>query len=167
MTDLTKVTDGQVISMEYTLKVDGEVIDTSEGHGPIEFIQGTGNIIPGLERELYGMNLGDSKEVTVSPGDGYGEVDTEAYTDVPREQFPADIPLEKGIELELHDEQGNPMHARIDQVGDKTVRLDFNHPLAGKELFFAVKIAALREPTPEELEHGHVHGHGHDHEQEE
>ena len=162
MSGILKVVDGQVIVMEYTLKVDGEVIDTSEGNGPIEFVQGAGNIIPGLERELYGMTIGESKDVVVSPEDGYGNVDNEAYMDVPREKFPANIPMEIGTQLELHDQAGNPMHARIDRVGGETVRLDFNHPLAGKELHFAVKIAGLRQATDEELDHGHVHS-GHEH----
>ncbi len=162
MTEMMQVTDGQVISMEYTLTVDGEIINSSKDSGPIEFIQGKGNIIPGLERELYGMAIGESKDVVVNPRDGYGEIDSEAYTDVPRDQFPADIPVEIGVELELHDEAGNPMHARIDKVEEKNVRLDFNHPLAGKELFFAVKIAGLREATEAEREHGHAHGQDHE-----
>ncbi|HTX90888.1 MAG TPA: peptidylprolyl isomerase [Anaerolineales bacterium] len=163
MTETDKVTDGQVISMDYTLKVDGETVDSSEGQEPIEFIQGTGNIIPGLERELYGMAVGDSKDVVVSAEDGYGKVDDEAYMDVPRNQFPADIPMEVGTQLELHDREGHPMHARIEQVGEESVRLDFNHPLAGKELHFAVKIAGLRAATAEELDHGHVHSADHQH----
>jgi FKBP-type peptidyl-prolyl cis-trans isomerase SlyD len=158
-----KVVDGQVISMDYTLTVDGEIIDTSNGHEPLEFVQGVGNIIPGLERELYGMAVGESKDVIVSAQDGYGEMDNEAFMDVPRDQFPADIPMEIGVTLELQDQSGQPMHARIGEVGDKTVKLDFNHPLAGKELHFSVKIAGLRLASDEELEHGHVHGEGHEH----
>jgi FKBP-type peptidyl-prolyl cis-trans isomerase SlyD len=160
----SKVQDGQVVSMDYTLKVDDEVVDTSEGHEPIEFIQGTGNIIPGLERELYGMAIGEDKDVVVAASDGYGDMDSEAFMDVPRSQFPDTIPMEIGTVLELHDQSGRPMHARIDQVGDETVRLDFNHPLAGKELHFSIKIAKLRAATDEELEHGHVHMIGHTHE---
>ena len=163
MKELLKVADGQVITMEYTLKVDGEIIDTSEGNGPIEFIQGAGNIIPGLERELYGMAIGAIKNVVVIAQDGYGEVDPDAYTEVPRGQFPDNIPMETGTQLELHDQDGNPMHARIDKVGEATVRLDFNHPLAGKKLFFDVKVTGMRDPTKEEREHGHVHGEEHEH----
>ena len=162
MSDVLKVADGQVIVMEYTLQVDGEIIDTSAGHGPIEFIQGLGNIVPGLEKNLYGMAVGESKDVVVAAVDGYGEMDSQAYMEVPRDQFPEDIPMETGTQIELHDESGQPMVARIDQVGDTTVRLDFNHPLAGKELHFAVKIAGLRPATDEELDHGHVHS-GHEH----
>ena len=157
MSEIMKVADGQVIVMEYTLQVDGETIDTSDGHEPIEFIQGAGNIVPGLEQALYGMAVGESKTVVVTAVDGYGEMDREANMEVPRDQFPQDIPMEVGTQLELHDEAGQPMVARIDQVEDTTVRLDFNHPLAGKELHFDVKIAGLRPATQEELDHGHAH----------
>jgi len=154
------VTDGQVVSLEYTLTVDGEVIDSSEGHGPIEFIQGMGNIIPGLEEELYGMKVGESKSVVVPPEDGYGEVDPDAFQDFSREAFPQSIPLEPGVTLRFQDEAGNSHLAVIDSVTDDTVRVDFNHPLAGKELHFEVKVVGLRDATDEELMHGHVHGSG-------
>jgi FKBP-type peptidyl-prolyl cis-trans isomerase SlyD len=163
MNEAIKVVDGLVVTMDYTLTVDGELIDTSEGQEPIEFIQGTGSIVSGLERELYGMVIGDGKDVDVTAQDGYGEVDEEANMEVPRQEFPTEIPLEIGTMLELHDQDGNPMHARIDQVGEKTVLLDFNHPLAGKDLHFSIKIAGLRLASPEELDHGHVHEAGHEH----
>ena len=156
------VRDGQVVTMEYTLRVDGEVVDTSEGHDPIQFIQGEGNIIPGLERELYGMAIGESKEITVSAEDGYGEIDEAAFVDVPREQFPDNIPMEVGVALSVQDSAGNPMHATIYKVGEETIKLDFNHPLAGKALQFSVTISGLRDATPEEMVHKHVHhGDGH------
>ncbi|MGC1375410.1 MAG: peptidylprolyl isomerase [Anaerolineales bacterium] len=158
-----KIEDGQVVSMDYTLHVDGEIVDTSDGREPLEFIQGTGNIIPGLERELYGMVIGDSKKVSVAPADAYGELDPEAYADVPRAEFPDNIPLEKGIEIQVRDESNHPMSARIDTVTDEIVKLDFNHPLAGKTLDFEVSIVALRGASPDELDHGHVHGVGHQH----
>ncbi len=162
MSDDLKVQDGQVVSMEYTLRVDGEVLDSSAGHGPLEFLQGAGNIIPGLEQELYGMGLGESKKVIVQPEDGYGEIDPQAFVDVPRDQFPSDIPMEEGVEIQVTDESGQPMSARIDFVSDDSVRLDFNHPLAGKELHFDMKIVSMRDATDEENEHGHVHdGHHH------
>jgi FKBP-type peptidyl-prolyl cis-trans isomerase SlyD len=162
MSEILKVQDGQVVSMEYTLRVDGEVLDTSVGHEPLEFLQGAGNIIPGLEQELYGMAVGESKNVIVQPDDGYGIIDPDAFVDVPREQFPADIPLEVGVEIQVTDENGTPMNARIDAVNDDSVKLDFNHPLAGKELHFDMKIVGLRAATAEESEHGHSHN-GHHH----
>jgi FKBP-type peptidyl-prolyl cis-trans isomerase SlyD len=163
MNEDLKVSDGHVVSMEYTLKVDGEVTDTSEGHEPLEYVHGAGNIIPGLECEMIGMTVGESKDVVVAAVDGYGEEDNKAFMDVPREEFPKDIPMKVGTELQVQNQAGQPMYARIDTVGDKTVRLDFNHPLAGKELHFSVKVVGLRDATDEEKEHGHVHGSGHHH----
>lgn len=163
MAEETKVDDGQVVSMHYTLQVDGKVVDSSEGGEPLEFIQGMGHIIPGLEHQLYDMKVGEGKQVVVTPKDGYGEINTEAYMDVPRGAFPPNVPLEMGTELELKDQAGNPVYARIEQVSEENVRLDMNHPLAGKELHFDVKITSLRPATDEEVSHGHVHlaGGGH------
>lgn len=163
MSDALKVEDGQVVSMEYTLRVDGDVMDTSDGREPLEFIQGIGNIIPGLERELYDMKIGDSKQVSVPPADAYGEFDPEAYVEVPRSDFPTDIPVEQGVEIQVHDENNHVMAARIDTFTDKVIKLDFNHPLAGRTLTFDVKIVGLRGASPEELEHGHAHTAGHEH----
>ncbi len=157
------VTNGQVVSMEYTLWVGGEVLDTSDGQGPLQFLAGQGNIIPGLEREMMGMKIGDEKEVTVAPADGYGEYDEAAFMDVPRKEFPDDMSIEEGLELSVSGDDGQAHYARIDEVGDDSVRLDFNHPLAGQELKFKVKVVALRAPTEEEVEHGHVHEAGHHH----
>jgi FKBP-type peptidyl-prolyl cis-trans isomerase SlyD len=157
------VQDGIVVSMEYTLKVDDEVIDSSDGQEPLEFLTGYGNIIPGLEREMMGMKVGDSKDVVVAATEGYGEYDAEAFIDVPRGEFPKDMPVEEGLELSVRDDEGNARYARVESVEAETVRLNFNHPLAGDELHFNVKIVSLREPTSEELEHGHVHAAGHDH----
>jgi FKBP-type peptidyl-prolyl cis-trans isomerase SlyD len=81
--------------------------------------------------------------------------------DVPRDQFPKEIPMDVGTELQVQDKSGEPMFARIAEVGAQTVRLDFNHPLAGKDLHFVVKVVGLREATQEEIAHGHVHGPGH------
>lgn len=152
-----------VVSIEYTLQVDGEEIDSSKGQDPLQFLVGHGNIIAGLEREMIGMKVGDSKDVVVQPADGYGEYDEEAYMDVPRGQFPQDMPVEEGLELSVRDDQGQSRYARIDSIEGDTVTLNFNHPLAGDQLHFNVKVVELREPTTEELEHGHVHQGGHHH----
>lgn len=156
-TNPTQVADDVVVSLDYTLTVDGQVLDSSEGNEPIEFIQGHGHIIPGLEKALYGMQVGESKTVVVSAADGYGEVDPSAILEVPRSEFPPHIPLQEGVELQVRDAQGHEMYARIAAVGAETVRLDFNHPLAGKELHFQVTVAGLRQATSEELAHDHVH----------
>jgi len=157
------VRDGVVVSMEYTLHVDGELLDTSEGQGPLQFLAGCDNIISGLENEMLGMEIGDSKNVVVQPADGYGEFDEEAFMDVPRKDFPSDMKVEVDAELTVRDDEGNARYARVDGIENETVRLDFNHPLAGAKLHFNVKVVALREPTEEELAHGHVHEAGHHH----
>jgi FKBP-type peptidyl-prolyl cis-trans isomerase SlyD len=157
------VQDGVVVSIEYTLRVDDEVVDSSDGHGPLQFLAGHGNIVPGLESEMQGMKIGDSKDVVVAPADGYGEYDEAAHMDVPRDQFPKDMPVEVDLELTVRDDSGEGRYARVESVEGETVRLNFNHPLAGDELHFNVKVVALREPTDEELDHGHVHEGGHHH----
>jgi FKBP-type peptidyl-prolyl cis-trans isomerase SlyD len=152
-----------VVSMEYTLLVDGEKIDSSEGQDPLQFLAGYGNIISGLEREMMGMKVGDSKDVVIQPGDAYGEYDEDAFMNVPRDQFPKDMPLEEGLELTVRDDSGQSRYARVDAIDGENVTLNFNHPLAGDELSFNVRVVGLREPTAEELEHGHVHEGGHHH----
>lgn len=158
-----KVQNGQVVSMEYTLNVDGVVTDSTEGREPLDYVHGAGNIIPGLEREMTGMSVGESKVVLVAAADGYGERDEDAFMDVPRDQFPDEIPMKVGTELQVKNQAGQPMFARIETVGEKSVRLNFNHPLAGKDLHFSVKVVSLRDATAEEKEHGHVHKPGHAH----
>jgi FKBP-type peptidyl-prolyl cis-trans isomerase SlyD len=156
--------DDMVVILDYTLTVDGEIVDTSDGSEPIQFLQGHRNIIPGLESEIYGLKVGESKEVVIAPQDGYGEADPEAVVDVPREEFPDDMPLDPGTQLSLKDPDGRAMHAMVISVNDEEVRLDFNHPLAGKELHFDITLVGLRTATDEELTHGHVHDeHGHEH----
>jgi len=151
------VADNVVVSLDYTLMVDNQVIDSSRDTEPIEFLQGYGNIIPGLERELYGMKPGESKSIEVLPKDGYGERDPEAVIDIPRIEFPEDIPLQEGLELQMQNVDGDVLNAVILEVNGDNVKLDFNHPLAGRSLLFDVTVVALREATQEELEHGHVH----------
>jgi len=162
--DKDTVQNDVVVSMDYTLHVDNEEIDSSKGQDPLQFLAGHGNIISGLEREMIGMKVGESKDVVIAPTDGYGEFDDEAFMDVPRVEFPNDMPVEEGLELTVKDDSGHSRYARVENIDGDTVRLSFNHPLAGDELHFNVKVVGLREPTDEELEHGHVHqGEGHHH----
>lgn len=164
-----EVADDVVVSIDYTLTVDGEVVDSTEGDEPLQFLQGHQNIIPGLERELAGMKVGDSKQVVVPAGEAYGEVDPDNVVDVPRSEFPAEIPLEPGTELEVKNADGEVLSATIAEVSGDTVKLDFNHPLAGKQLTFDVSVVELRSATDEEMAHGHVHyeDDGFDYEEEE
>lgn len=160
---IESVKEGVVVSMEYTLHVDGELLDTSDGQGPLQYLAGYGNIVPGLENEMMGMKVGESKNVVVQPVDGYGEFDDTAFLEVPRGQFPKDMQLEEGLELTVRDEEGHAQYARVDAIHGEAVTLNFNHPLAGAELHFNVKVVGLREPNAEELDHGHVHDGGHHH----
>lgn len=160
---IESVKEGVVVSMEYTLHVDGELLDTSDGQGPLQYLAGYGNIVPGLENEMMGMKVGESKNVVVQPVDGYGEFDDTAFLEVPRGQFPKDMQLEEGLELTVRDENGHAQYARVDAIQGEAVTLNFNHPLAGAELHFNVKVVGLREPNAEELDHGHVHDGGHHH----
>jgi FKBP-type peptidyl-prolyl cis-trans isomerase SlyD len=159
-----KVVDDLVVSLDYTLHLDdGEVIDTSQGEDPLEFLQGRGQIIPGLEQALYGMAVGDEKDVVVAPADGYGELDPDAYEMVDHDVFPPDLNLEPGMGLRMRGDSGEPLIAYVAEVRPEGVVLDFNHPLAGETLHFNVKISGLRSATSEELEHGHAHEPGHEH----
>ncbi|MCA9956444.1 MAG: peptidylprolyl isomerase [Ardenticatenaceae bacterium] len=167
MSEALKVKDGVVVTLEYVLRLDdGDVIDSSEEEGPLEYLHGYGQIIPGLEKALVGMSVGDRKTVVVPPDEAYGDVDMEAFEIVPRSMFPDDIELEEGLELSLRDvETDEPFDATIAEIRETEVMLDFNHPLAGETLHFEVHIPAIREATAEELAHGHAHGeddHHHD-----
>ncbi len=147
-----------VVSIEYTLKVEGEVVDYSDRDEPLEYIQGHDQIIPGLESALAGMAVGESKEVNVSAADAYGEMDNEAMVQVDRSDFPEEVPMEIGTQVQVRNMDGHVLDARIAAIEGDQVTLDFNHPLAGKDLLFNVTIVALRNATEEEIEHGHVHG---------
>jgi FKBP-type peptidyl-prolyl cis-trans isomerase SlyD len=154
------VGDDMVVSLDYVLRVDGQEMDSSseEDGGPVEFIQGAGEIISGLEEALYGVRVGEGKTVQIEPEAAYGHIDPEAVKTVKMEEFPEGIPLEEGVMIELTDDEGDVELARINSVKADKVVLDFNHPLAGKTLEFEIMVRSLRNATEIELEHGHVHG---------
>lgn len=152
-----KVIDDVVVSMDYTLTVNGEVVDSSKGRKPLEFIQGRGNIIRGLERELYDMTKGESKQISVAPKDGYGEENPDAFVEIYRNQFPEDMILKKDEKIILQDENGRKFIGIIDEIEDDIIHLNLNHPMAGKQLDFVITIVDLRFATKTELEHGHLH----------
>lgn len=159
-----KVGDDIVVSMAYVLEVDGEELDRADEDDPMLFLQGHGNIIPGLEQAIYGMGIGDSKDVTVKPADAYGELDPENRDTIPREILPVDYDPLVGDPLELRDtESGEVFQVYVAELDDDNLTVDFNHPLAGETLNFQVTIVDLRPANSEELAHGHVHAHGHHH----
>ncbi len=137
------IQEQMTVKIDYTLTVDGAVVDTSEGRGPLSYVHGQGQIIPGLERELIGLQVGDVKDVTVAPADGYGEVNPQAVIEVSREQLPKGSVPEVGQLLRGQDQQGRPFQSRIVGVADDVVTLDLNHPLAGKTLSFHVTVVDI------------------------
>ncbi len=154
------IVDGVVVSFDYTLRLaDDEIVDSSEEFGPMVILQGYDEVIPGLEQALYGMSVGDEKDVIVQPAAGYGERDDTAYEVVSLDLFPDDVELEIGMELDLYDEESDQEFlAWVDEINDENVVLDFNHPLAGETLYFHLKVVGLRMATEDEIAHGHVHG---------
>jgi FKBP-type peptidyl-prolyl cis-trans isomerase SlyD len=143
------VSDGKTISMEYTLTLENkEVLDTNVGGEPLSFTQGSHEIIPGLESALQGMKAGESKQVTVEPEQAYGEVNPKAIQEVPIEQIPPDA-RKVGVQLQGKDGQGRMVTPKVTEVKEQVVVLDFNHPLAGKTLYFDVKILDIQTtPSP-------------------
>ncbi|MDA1329876.1 MAG: peptidylprolyl isomerase [Chloroflexi bacterium] len=158
--EANSVAKDMVVSLAYKLIVDGEVLDEASDKDAILFIHGHRNIIPGLEKELIGMKIGETKSVKVAPKDGYGDKDQKAIEELALDEFPKNVKPKVGLELEMPGDDGHGSYARVVSVGEKSAQLDFNHPLAGKELNFEVKVVELRPATSEELSHGHVHGPG-------
>ena len=140
------VADDIVVSLDYTLRLDdGEIIETTTDDGPVEFIQGYGQVLSGLEAKLYGMRVGDEKQLVIEAEDGYGEYDPEAVEVVPRDMFPEDVDLTEGTPLELVDEENDEViEGTISEIRQDGVVIDLNHPLAGETLYFHVRIMALR-----------------------
>lgn len=134
---------GNQVSFDYTLTVDGEVVDSSDGRDPFTYTHGEGQIVPGLERNLEGLHVGDEKNVVVSPEEGYGITDPNALKEVPRATLPADVDLKPGMILQAQNPDGNVFTVRVAEVKEDTATMDFNHPLAGKTLNFQVKIVSI------------------------
>lgn len=152
------IRDGCVVAIHYTLRSDaGDVIDSSEGREPLEYLHGVGMLVPGLERELSEKSTGDAFQVVVQPAEGYGEVDPTLIDQVERSLL-ADIEdLEVGIQLEARGPEGESHTVTVRELTDTHAVLDANAPLAGEVLHFDIQIEAVREATSEELDHGHSH----------
>ena len=158
------ITPQKVVGFHYVLtNADDEILDRSDE--ALEYLHGFNNIIPGLEKELDGLAIGDKKTVSVPAADAYGEYDDSLIHEFPKSAFTPGEELEVGLEVELESDQSSVVML-IKEIGEDTITLDGNHPLAGETLNFDVEIASIREATKEELEHGHVHsgdGDGHHH----
>ncbi len=162
-----KAEKNNVVSLTYELRItgkEGEVVDTAKENQPLEFIFGTGMMLPKFEENLAGLKAGDSFDFMLTPEDGYGLRNEENVTDVPTDVFMQDGKIEDGLltpgnVIPLQDQDGNRFNGQVISVTDKAVKLDFNHPLADENLYFTGKILSVREAAKQELEHGHVHSH--------
>ncbi|MBJ3762428.1 peptidylprolyl isomerase [Maribius pontilimi] len=142
---MTQAKEGDTISMHYSGSLpDGTQFDSSEGRAPLEFTLGSGMIIPGLDSAIAGMEVGDKKTVTVAPDDAYGAHDPNRVQAVPRDQFPDDLPTEPGTQLQMQTPDGQAVPVMVADATETEVTLDANHPLAGKDLTFAVEIVAIK-----------------------
>ncbi len=157
-----KITDKCVASFHYTLKdKDGKVLDASiDRDAPLEYLHGAANIIPGLERELLGMQPGEKKNVKVEPADGYGTRRDDLVISIPRSSIEFDGEIVTGMRFHAEDADGCIHAFTVVDVSNDKVKMDGNHPLAGVTLFFDVEIVNVREATERELAEGHPHMEG-------
>ncbi len=157
---MTITNENCVVGIEYEVKEAGtsEVVDSNKGSGqPLEFIMGKGQIIPGLEKGLCGMKEGDSADLMIPAADAYGDYNEEALQTLPIEQFEG-VELKEGLTLYGQSEDGQTTQVTVKSFTDTEVTIDFNHPMAGKDLMFSVTINSAREATADEIDSGVVGG---------
>jgi FKBP-type peptidyl-prolyl cis-trans isomerase SlyD len=155
----------KVVTLNFTLTDDeGNVLDSTQTGGPFSYLAGNNMVLPKLEEAVNGMIIGTKKNLKLIAADGYGKYNDDAVQVVGKENFPEDFILEIGMEYMASNPDGVQMPFIITNVEDETVTIDFNHPLAGKNLNFDIELVDVRDATAEELSHGHVHGpDGHHH----
>ncbi len=154
------ITSNKVVQIHYKLtNANGELLDSSEGREPLAYLQGAGNIIPGLEKALEGKDVGDQFTVTIPPEEAYGERNEALIQVIPREAFVDVEEIKPGMQFQA--QMGDhPQIIVVTKVEGDNITIDANHPLAGEALTFDVSVADVRDATEEELAHGHVHGAG-------
>ena len=141
---MTQAKAGDTVRVHYTGTLeDGTRFDSSEGRDPLEFTLGSGQIIPGLDREIEGMETGESKTVTIASEDAYGARDEARMQTVPRDSIPDHIPTEPGTQLQVQTPQGQAIPVVVAEATETEVTLDANHPLAGRDLTFAVELVEI------------------------
>jgi len=155
-----QIAQNAVVAFHYTLTDDeGQVIDSSQGRAPLTYLHGTGQIVPGLEKQMEGRVAGDAFNADVAPEEGYGVHRPELVQEVPRAAFQGVDDIQPGMQFQGRGPQGE-INVTVTKVEDDKVYVDGNHPLAGKTLHFAIDVSSVREASAEELSHGHVHGEG-------
>jgi len=141
---LSKVKDGDTVKVHYTgTLTDGTVFDTSAEREPLEFTLGQGQLIPGFEKAVEGMSVGDSAEVDIPSDEAYGEAREDLVITVPKDQLPDDVEPQVGMQLQVNQQDGQPIPVRITEVGDENLTLDANHPLAGQDLKFEIELVEI------------------------
>jgi len=159
-----KISKDCVVSIDFTLKsAEGEILDTSDGDQPLLYLQGHEHLVPGLERRLEGLEPGEELQAVIPPEEGYGIRDEEDFQVVKKSAFPEDAEVKMGMNFHAQDDAGNLNMITVVKIEGEDITLDYNHPLAGKDLHFDISIREVRKATQEELDHGHVHTPGHDH----
>lgn len=138
------VKKGDKVKIHYTGRIkDGQVFDSSLEREPIEFEIGSGRVIPGVDKGVIGMKPGEKKEVDVPPQEGYGEYEQKLLIDVPMDKMPKDIKPDVGMRLQMINNMGQPLPVLVTEVNDESVKLDANHPLAGKDLVFNIELVEV------------------------
>ena len=137
------IQNGKTVKLQYVLMVDGEIVDSSEKSGIFEYTHGKGQIINGLERALEGLKPGDTKKIHVGPDDAYGPINPNAVMEIPRDQI-QEGELQIGMVLTGKSAEGKTLKGLITQINDDTVAINFNHPLAGKELYFEIEVVDVQ-----------------------
>jgi FKBP-type peptidyl-prolyl cis-trans isomerase 2 len=141
---MTQVKAGDTVRIHYTGTLnDGTTFDSSEGRDPLQFEVGSGQIIPGLDKELPGMSVGDKKSVNIPAAEAYGEVNPQMQQAIPRDQIPAEIEVQPGTRLQMQSPDGQVIPVTVVNADENTVTLDANHPLAGKDLNFDIELVAI------------------------
>ncbi len=139
-----EVFEGNKVKVHYTGKLnDGTVFDSSENREPLEFVLGEGNMIQGFDTAVEGMELGSNKSVVIPSGEAYGEKMEDMMVDIPIDQVPADIKPEVGMDLSIQNQEGQPMPVKVVNVDTEKITLDANHPLAGEDLTFDIKLIEI------------------------
>ena len=142
---MTQVKTGDTIRIHYTGTLeDGATFDSSRGRDPLEFEVGSGQIIPGLDKAMPGMSVGDTKTVAIPCDEAYGPVDPSARQSIPRDQIPADIPTAPGTQLQMQTPSGQVVPVTVVEATETEITLDANHPLAGRDLTFEVELVEIK-----------------------
>ncbi|MFI3262046.1 MAG: peptidylprolyl isomerase [Rikenellaceae bacterium] len=147
-----KIEQNKFVSLAYTLTVDGAVVDKAEATKPLEFIYGTGMLLPKFEQAIADKVVGDTVSFTLAPADGYGETMAEYIVELPKNLFEVDGQIDEKIVaigniLPMMDNEGNRMNGLVKAIGEETITMDFNHPMSGKTLNFEVEVVGVREAT--------------------